>query len=185
LARASAKDRPVAPPPPPVKAAEPTVAVMMGVSGSGKTTIGKALARNLGWAFQEGDELHPAANIAKMKSGVPLTDHDRAPWLAKVEAWISSALRQGRSGVIACSALKRAYRDQIVAGRATVRLVFLQGGHDLIAERLSHRRGHFMPPALLASQFATLEAPAEAEHAITVDIGQSLEALVAEIAEQL
>jgi gluconokinase len=120
-----------------------------------------------------------------MKSGVPLTDQDRAPWLAKVGAWISAELRQGRSGVIACSALKRAYRDQIVAGRSDVRLVFLEGGHDLIANRLAKRRGHFMPPALLASQFASLEAPAEAEHVITVHIGQPLEALVSEISAQL
>lgn len=158
---------------------------MMGVSGSGKTTVGKALARKLGWTFQEGDELHPAANIEKMKSGVPLTDEDRAPWLARVEAWISDELRQGRSGVIACSALKRAYRDQIVGGRSDVRLVFLEGDHDLIAERIAHRHGHFMPPALLDSQFATLEAPARAERAITVDIGQPLETIVDQIAAQL
>jgi gluconokinase len=168
-----------------MKANEPTVAVIMGVSGSGKTTVGKALARKLGWAFQEGDDLHPAANIAKMKSGIPLTDDDRAPWLTKIEAWISGELRQGRSGVIACSALKRAYRDQIVTGRPNVRLVFLKGSQDLIATRLAHRRGHFMPPALLASQFAALEAPAEGEHAIIVDIDQPLEGLVAKIAAQL
>jgi gluconokinase len=163
----------------------PTIAVMMGVSGSGKTTIGQALAARLGWAFQEGDDLHPAANIAKMKAGIPLTDEDRAPWLAKVEAWVSEELRQGRSGVIACSALKRAYRDQIVAGRPNVRLLFLKGGHDLIAERIAQRHGHFMPPSLLDSQFAALEAPAPSEHAIEIDISQPLESNVAKAAAEL
>jgi len=168
-----------------MSASGPTIAVMMGVSGSGKTTVGKALARKLGWAFKEGDELHPAANIAKMKSGVPLNDQDRAPWLARVEAWISDELRHGRSGVIACSALKRAYRDQIVGGRPDVRLVFLEGGRDLIAGRVARRHGHFMPPELLDSQFATLEPPAEAEHAIAVHVGQPLKSTVAQIAAQL
>ena len=166
-------------------APEATVAVMMGVSGSGKTTVGKALARTLGWAFKEGDDLHPAANIAKMKSGAPLTDADRAPWLARVEAWISGELGQHRSGVIACSALKRAYRDRIVGGRPNVRLVFLEGDRDLIAHRLAHRRGHFMPPALLASQFEALQAPASDEHPILIDIAQPLDAQVAEAAARL
>jgi carbohydrate kinase (thermoresistant glucokinase family) len=166
-------------------AGAPTVAVMMGVSGSGKTTLGKALAERLGWVFQEGDDLHPPANIAKMKAGIPLTDADRAPWLARVEAWISDELRQGRSGVIACSALKRAYRDRIVAGRANVRLVFLKGERDLIAARLAHRHGHFMPPSLLDSQFAALEAPAASEHAIEIDISQPLDANVAKAAAEL
>ncbi len=163
----------------------PRIAVMMGVSGSGKTTIGQALAERLGWTFQEGDDLHPAANIAKMKAGVPLSDADRAPWLATVEAWIAGELRRGRSGVITCSALKRAYRDQIVGGRANVRLVFLKGDPGLIAERLAHRRGHFMPASLLGSQFADLQAPADSEHAITVDISQPLDVTVAQIAAQL
>src|ERR1700761_7500753 len=148
----------------------PPVLVLMGVSGSGKSTVAALLAGRLGWDFQEGDDLHPPANIAKMKAGVPLTDADRAPWRAKVEAWIADELRQGRSGVIACSALKAAYREQIVAGRSNVRLVFLKGDHDLIAGRLAKRRGHFMPPSLLDSQFADLQAPTPSEHVITVDI---------------
>lgn len=163
----------------------PTVAVVMGVSGSGKTTLGEALAKRLGWDFQEGDDLHPPANIAKMRAGIPLTDADRAPWLAKVEAWVADELRQGRSGVIACSALKRAYRDEIVAGRANVRLVFLKGDHDLIAGRLAQRHGHFMPPSLLDSQFEALEAPAPSEHAIEIDVSQPLESNVAKAAADL
>jgi gluconokinase len=157
----------------------------MGVSGSGKTTLGEALAKRLGWDFQEGDDLHPAANIAKMKAGIPLTDEDRAPWLAKVVAWIADELRKGHSGVITCSALKRSYRDQIVARRGNVRLVYLKGDHDLIAGRLAKRHGHFMPPSLLDSQFAALEAPGPSEHAIEIDISQPLERNVAKAAAEL
>ena len=166
-------------------ATQPTIAVMMGVSGSGKTTVGEALAKRLGWDFQEGDELHPPANIAKMNAGIPLTDADRAPWLTRVEAWINGELRQGRSGVITCSALKRAYRDQIVGGRADVRLVFLKGDHNLIADRIAHRHGHFMPASLLDSQFEALEAPGASEHAIEIDISQPLESNVAKAAAEL
>jgi gluconokinase len=155
-----------------MNAAAPLVLVLMGVSGAGKSTIGKLLAARLGWPFEEGDDLHPASNIAKMRSRLPLTDADRAPWLAGVEAWISTQLKQGRSGVIACSALKRAYRNRLVAGRSNVRLVFLKGSPALIAQRLARRRGHFMPASLLASQFATLEAPGTDESAIVADISQ-------------
>jgi gluconokinase len=155
-----------------------TVVVMMGVSGSGKTTVGKALAERLGWTFQEGDAFHPPANIAKMKSGQPLDDADRAPWLAKVEAWISAELARGRCGVIACSALKRRYRDSIIAGRDDVVLVYLEGSKDLIATRVAARRGHFMPPSLLGSQFDALEAPAPSENTIVVDVSRPVAAQV-------
>jgi carbohydrate kinase (thermoresistant glucokinase family) len=149
------------------------VLVVMGVSGSGKTTVGVALARRLGWPFEEGDELHPAANIARMANGQPLTDADRAPWLDAVAAWIENRLDAGGAGVIACSALKRAYRDRLAAGReGQVRFVYLKGGFDLIALRLKGRRGHFMPPSLLASQFADLEAPAPEEAAVIVHISE-------------
>ncbi len=156
-----------------MSAASPTILVIMGVSGAGKSTIGKLLADRLNWAFKEGDDLHPASNIAKMRSGIPLTDEDRAPWLANVEAWISSELSEGRSAVITCSALKRVYRDRLVQGRPNVRLVFLKGSHALIAERLKQRRGHFMPASLLASQFAALEAPGPDEPVIIDDISRT------------
>jgi gluconokinase len=148
----------------------PTVVIVMGVSGSGKTTVGEALAHRLGWTFEEGDSLHPAANIAKMASGQPLTDEDRGPWLTAVKAFIDDTLQAGRSAVISCSALKRAYRDQLVAGRAQVRMVFLSGPPEVIGARVAHRRGHFMPPALLQSQLDALEPPAPDEHAIGIDI---------------
>jgi gluconokinase len=155
------------------------VLVVMGVSGSGKTTMGQRLAQRLGWPFEEGDELHPPANIAKMASGQPLTDADRAPWLDKVAAWISGRLEAGSSGVIACSALKRAYRERLAAGfQAQVRFVYLKGDFDLIAGRVERRRGHFMPNSLLASQFADLQEPAPGEAAIVVDISKPPEAQV-------
>jgi carbohydrate kinase (thermoresistant glucokinase family) len=163
----------------------PTILVVMGVSGSGKTTLGERLARHFGWAFKEGDDLHPAANVAKMRSGVPLDDADRAPWLAAVGAWIDDWRRTGRSGVITCSALKRAYRRDLTHGRRRVRFVYLKGDERVLAARLARRRGHFMPRDLLASQIADLEEPAADEDAIVVDIDQSLEAQVQAVAVAL
>jgi gluconokinase len=162
-----------------------TVLVMMGVSGTGKTTVGESLARRLGWTFQEGDDFHPAANIAKMKSGQPLDDADRAPWLARVEAWIAGELAAGRSGVITCSALKRTYRSAIVGGRSDVILVYLTGSKEVIAERLEKRRGHFMPPSLLASQLKALQAPTPREKPIVVDIDQPITAQVDDVVAAL
>jgi gluconokinase len=153
----------------------PPVLVVMGVSGSGKTTVAKPLAEALGWAFEEGDDLHPAANVAKMRAGHPLDDEDRKPWLEAIGRWIDGQAARGEPGVITCSALKRAYRDQIRRGRPQVRLVFLEGSKALISERLSHRHGHFMPAALLDSQFEALEAPGPDEPVITVEIDQSVE----------
>jgi carbohydrate kinase (thermoresistant glucokinase family) len=146
------------------------VIVLMGVSGTGKTTVGKALAARLGWTFQEGDDFHPAENIAKMRAGHPLDDADRAPWPARTRAWIDAELAAGRCGVIASSALKAAYRRALGIGRPGVVLVWLKGARDLIAERIARRRGHFMPPSLLASQFAALQPPTPAEHPIVVDV---------------
>jgi len=165
--------------------AAPTVLVVMGVSGSGKTTVGKLLAERLGWTFEEGDDLHPAANIAKMKAGHPLTDADRAPWLEAIGRWIDDCLKAGRSGVITCSALKRAYRDQLADGRPQVKFVFLDLDQATIAERLKHRRGHFMPPSLLASQFADLQAPGDDEPVIRTDGRQSSEAQAQSVIDQL
>jgi carbohydrate kinase (thermoresistant glucokinase family) len=163
----------------------PTVLVLMGVSGSGKTTLGIELAHRLGWTFKEGDELHPAANLAKMRRGEPLTDADRAPWLAAVAAWIDAWIRDGASGVITCSALRRDYRLYLVKGRPGVAFVFLHGAESLLAERMATRQGHFMPPTMLASQLITLEPPAADEPVISVDIDQPVSAQVDAVVEAL
>jgi gluconokinase len=150
----------------------------MGVSGSGKTTIGQALASRLGWVFADADTFHPPENIAKMSAGEPLDDDDRAPWLAAIAARIDEWRGRGEHGVVTCSALKRRYRDVIVGKRLDVRLVYLDGGRELIAARLAERRGHFMPGALLDSQFAALEAPAADEHPLIVSIDRPVAAIV-------
>lgn len=145
------------------------VIVMMGVSGSGKTSVGAALAARLGCGFEEGDTLHPAANIAKMRAGIPLDDADRAPWLDAVAAWIADRMAAGAGGVVACSALKRAYRDRLRrAGGAALRFVLIDPPPDVLRDRLGARTGHFMPASLLDSQLATLERPAPDEHALVV-----------------
>jgi gluconokinase len=143
------------------------VIIVMGVSGVGKTTIGKALAGELGWRFLEGDDLHPAANVAKMAAGVPLTDEDRAPWLEQLRGLISQALEQGENVVLACSALRRSYRQRLAVDPARVRWVYLTAPAEVIADRLRRRTGHFMPPSLLESQLAALEAP---DDALVVDV---------------
>jgi gluconokinase len=152
----------------------------MGVSGCGKSTIGALLAHAMGCAFQEGDDLHPPANIAKMKAGEPLTDEDRALWLARIAAVLDGWRAAGHSGVLTCSALKHAYRAQLTAGRP-VRLVYLRGSFDVIEARLRQRTGHFMPVGLLRSQVAALEEPGPDEHAIILPIEQSPGAQVAEL----
>ncbi|HEX3346590.1 MAG TPA: gluconokinase [Acetobacteraceae bacterium] len=152
---------------------EPQVLVVMGVSGSGKTTVAHKLAERLGWPFLEGDDLHPPSNVAKMASGIPLTDEDRLPWLHAIAAWIDERLAGHEPGVVTCSALKHAYRVILVGDRPHVRIVYLQGGKALIARRLSNRKGHFMPPTLLDSQFATLEEPGPDEHPLVVHLGGS------------
>ncbi len=159
----------------------PQVLVVMGVSGSGKTTIAVPLARRLGWPFMEGDDLHPPANVAKMHSGRPLNDDDRWPWLDAVAGWIDARLAAHEPGIITCSALKRSYRDRIIGGRKGVRLIFLHADRALLAERLAHRTGHFMPPSLLDSQIATLEPPTEDEHPISVDLGPAPDVIVEDI----
>ena len=156
--------------------------VVMGVAGSGKTTLGQALGRRLGWDFRDADGFHPAANIAKMKAGTPLQDEDRWPWLRAIRAHMESEHAAGRSGIIACSALKESYRDTLVRGEPWVRFVHLNGSRELIEGRMRAREGHFMPVSLLDSQFATLESPADA---IVLDIAQPPEALVAEVVNRL
>lgn len=154
------------------------VIILMGVSGSGKTTIGQLLARSLGWAFYDGDDFHPQANIDKMQQGVPLTDDDRDSWLTALQQLIDTLLQNECSAVVACSALKQAYRNRLQRNPEQVRFVYLRGDYDLIHQRLTTRHGHFMPAELLASQFATLEEP---QGVLTVDISESPERLVATI----
>ncbi|HLZ66629.1 MAG TPA: gluconokinase [Aliidongia sp.] len=163
----------------------PCVVIVMGVSGCGKSTIAAMLAGRMRWEFEEGDALHPPANVAKMASGQPLNDEDRAPWLAAVAAQIDHWRTSGRSGVITCSALKRRYRDVLIGDRPDVRIAYLKGNRELIANRLAARQGHFMPAALLDSQLAALEEPTEDEHPITVEIGARPEVIAARIAEEL
>jgi len=164
---------------------KPVIAVVMGVSGSGKTTVSVLLSAALGCQFQEGDDLHPAANVEKMRSGIPLNDADRLPWLHKIAEEIDGWRRHGESGVLTCSALKRSYRDIIIGDRSDVALVYLKGSRDLIHRRMAARHEHFMPLALLDSQFATLQEPAPNEHPITVDVGGKPVEIATEIVRQL
>jgi gluconokinase len=163
-----------------------SVLVVMGVSGSGKSTIAAMLARQLHWIYEDADWLHPASNIEKMHHGEPLTDDDRWPWLRAIAAWIDKTRLGGEHGIVACSALKRAYRDILVGGRPDVRIVFLKGDRDLIARRLVARADHhFMPASLLDSQFATLEEPAADERPIVVSIAPHPREIVDDIVAQL
>ena len=158
---------------------------MMGVSGSGKTTIARGVAEREGWRLLEGDAFHPPSNVAKMHAGTPLTDEDRWPWLRAIAHEIDAMRARGEQGVVACSALKRSYRDILIGDRTDVVLVYLQGSKALIAERIASRKGHFMPAALLDSQFATLEEPGPDEHPIVVSIGASPEAIVDAVVDRL
>jgi gluconokinase len=160
---------------------KPSVLVLMGVSGCGKTTVAAILAGRLGWPFEEGDALHPQANLEKMAAGRPLTDADRWPWLARVADWIDGRLDAEETGLITCSALKRSYRDLINRRGSGLLFVFLAGSKETIAARLAARQGHFMRASLLDSQFADLEEPTADEPAIRVDIRPP----VAEIAEKI
>jgi gluconokinase len=161
---------------------KPVIVVVMGVSGSGKSTVAALLAAALGCQFQEGDDLHPRENVEKMRRGTPLTDADRVPWLRKIaDGWRA----RGECGLLTCSALKRSYRDIIIVDRHDVVLVYLKGSHDLIQRRMAARHEHFMPIALLDSQFATLEEPAPDEHPIIVDVGGKPAEIAHEILRQL
>ncbi|WP_428489911.1 gluconokinase [Rhodopila sp.] len=162
-----------------------TIAVVMGVSGCGKTTIARALAEQEGWILLEGDRFHPAANIAKMEAGSPLTDDDRWPWLRAIAARQDELRAAGKSAVVACSALKRAYRDILIGGRTDTVLVYLRGSKPLIAARMKARKDHFMPSGLLDSQFADLQEPSADERPIVVDIGGPVEAVIRDTVRQV
>jgi gluconokinase len=163
----------------------PCALIVMGVAGSGKSTIGEQLAARLGWTYEDGDKFHPASNVAKMSAGQPLTDEDRWPWLRAIADEIDRLSAAGQRVVIACSALRRVYRDILVHGRNDIRIVYLNGTQPLIAERLGRRKGHFMPPGLLASQFRTLEPPISEEHPVTVSIDAPVAVIVDDILRQL
>jgi gluconokinase/shikimate kinase len=163
----------------------PLVLVVMGVSGCGKSTVAALLSGQLGWPFEEGDSLHPQANVDKMAAGHPLDDGDRWPWLEKVARWAEQRLEAGGSGVITCSCLKRSYRDLVNRRGSGIEFVYLAGSKELILERLAARRGHFMPPSLIDSQFDALEEPAADEPCLRVEVGPPAAVVAAEIVSGL
>jgi len=163
----------------------PCALIVMGVSGSGKSTVAERLAKRLGWRYEDGDWFHPPSNVAKMSAGQPLTDEDRWPWLRAIADEIDRVCEAGQHVVIACSALKRAYREVLIHGRTDARIVYLNGTQDLIASRISARKDHFMPPELLASQFKTLEPPDASEHPVIVSIDVSVDAIVDDVIRQI
>jgi len=161
------------------------IVIVAGVAGSGKTTVGRLLAGRLDCEFEDGDLLHPAANVAKMHAGVSLTDADRWPWLRVVGEWMDQRISAGSSAVVACSALRRAYRDALLDGRPDARLAFLEISRAVATARLAGRHGHFFPARLLDSQFRDLDPPGPAEHAIVIDASQPAAAMAAEIISRL
>lgn len=154
----------------------------MGVAGSGKTNVGRLLSQYLGWDFYDADNFHPPENIAKMANGIPLDDSDRAPWLATLHDLIASNLKQNQPCVLACSALKERYRQQLLDGNEGVQIVYLKGSYELIWSRISARKDHYMKPQMLQSQFDALEEPADA---ITIDISSSVDEIVLEILKHI
>ena len=159
----------------------PTGFIIMGVAGSGKTTVGKALAEKLGWDFFDADNFHPPENIAKMAAGIPLNDSDRIPWMATLSDLLFATLKAGRHPVLACSALKESYRAQLLEGKVGIEVIYLKGNYDLLWSRLAARQGHFMKPEMLKSQFVTLEEPKDA---LTLDVSMPLEEMVAVVLEK-
>ena len=168
-----------------LRGGRPSVIVVMGVASSGKTSLGERLAARLGWPFRDAESFHPPENVAKMSGGTPLTDEDRKPWLAAIAAWIDDLRARGEHGIVTCSALKRAYRQVIVGDRPDVTLVYLKGSRELIGRRMATRQHHFMPPALLDSQFAALEEPASDEMPLVVSVEDTKDAIVQDVVERL
>jgi gluconokinase len=160
----------------------PQALILMGVSGSGKTSVGELLSQKLGWPFFDGDDFHPKENVAKMAAGIPLDDQDRIPWLVNLRDLIADHLAEGKSILLACSALKQTYRDLLLEGNPNTVFVHLKGEFGLIMSRMQARAGHYMKPEMLRSQFETLETPTEA---LTVDIGQNLDRITEEIITKL
>lgn len=158
------------------------VIILMGVSGSGKTTVGELLARDTGWYFYDADDFHPKANIDKMRQGIPLTDADREPWLDTLHQLLQENIRKGQSVILACSALKRSYREYLLRDNKDAHIIYLKGEYDLIQKRLEERQGHYMKANLLTSQFNTLEEP---ENALIIDVAQEPEAIVKRIKREL
>ena len=156
--------------------------IVMGVSGSGKTSVGKSLAKHLGWDFYDADDFHPPENVAKMAKGIPLTDSNRTPWLAALHELISSNLAQNRPGVLACSALRESYRQKLLEGNDRVQLIYLKGSYDLIWSRMSARKDHYMKPHMLQSQLETLEEPS---NALIVDITPSVDEILKVILQNM
>ena len=166
-------------------AAAPTTVVVMGVSGSGKSTVAAGLVERLGWEFAEGDEFHPRENVEKMRSGIPLDDDDRWPWLRRLADWIGEHERAGRSVVVTCSALKRSYRDLLRDGHPSVWFAHVAADRELLQERLEHRTGHYMPSSLLDSQLATLEPLQDDEPGAAISGAGEPDAVVSELLEAL
>ena len=156
--------------------------IVMGVSGSGKTSVGRSVAEHLGWDFYDADDFHPPENVSKMASGIPLDDSDRVPWLATLHELISSSLTRNRPGVLACSTLKDRYRRQLMEGNLGVQLVYLKGSYELIWSRMEVRKDHYMKPHMLQSQFDALEEPA---NALTINISRSVDEIVQEIISKM
>ena len=161
---------------------KPRFVIVMGVAGCGKTTVGEALAKQLRWQFYDADGFHPAENVAKMANGTPLTDSDRVPWLAALHALISASLKENRPALLACSALKESYRQQLLEGNEGVQIVYLKGSYELIWSRISQRTDHYMKPNMLKSQFETLE---ESTNAWTFDVSMPVHEIVQEILTKL
>ena len=165
--------------------AKPRVLVVMGVSGSGKTSVAEALRDALGWPFQEGDRLHPEQNVAKMSAGIPLTDEDRWPWLDRCAQWIRERAEAGEGGVLTCSSLRRVYRERLGERNPGICFVYLKASEQTLHDRLALRRGHYMPPSLLQSQLDTLEEPTPDEHVLTVPVERPVEQTVADVLDAL
>jgi gluconokinase len=163
----------------------PPVVIVMGVAGSGKTTVGALLSGTLGWTYAEADDFHPPANVAKMAAGHPLDDADRLPWLRAIGDWIDARHAAGEPGIVSCSGLKRAYRDLLRDGRPQVRIVFLEGSRDVVHRRMVARHGHFMRPEMLDSQFADLELPTTDEHLLAVSVEHTPTEIVRTIIQEL